>query len=100
MKVKIYVNTDEYGPSSLFPLVLTEKQYQEKTEELIKDRMENLKYDDGFADFLYDQDYTMSQIFFLSEEERAKIIEEFKPYMVDTAKHEMKDYYEECEIEI
>ena len=100
MKVKIYVNTDEYGPSNLFPLVLTEKQYQEKTEELIKDRLENLKYDDGFADFLYDKEYTMSQIFFLSEEERAEIIEEFKPYVVDTAKNEMKDYYEEHEIEI
>ena len=100
MKVKIYVNTDDYCVGEQFPRVLTEKQYQEKIEELIKDRMENLKYDDGFADLLYDREYTMSQIFFLSEEEKAKIIEEFKPYAVDGAKDEMRGYYEEFEIEI
>ena len=38
MKVKIYVNTDEYGPSDLFPRVLTEKQYQEKIEERVKQK--------------------------------------------------------------
>ena len=100
MKVKIYINTDEYCVGEQFPRVLTEKQYQEKTEELIKDRLENLKYDDGFVDYLNDQDYTMSQVFFLSQEEKAKIVEEFKPYAVDSAKDEMRDYYEEFEIEI
>ena len=100
MKVKIYVNTDDYCVGEHFPRVLTEKQYQEKTEELIKDRLENLKYDDGFVDYLNDQDYTMSQVFFLSQEEKAKIIETFKPYAVDSAKDEMHDYYEEFEIEI
>lgn len=100
MKVIIYVNTDEYGSSDLFPRVLTEKQYQEKIEELVKDRMDNLKYDDGFVEHLVDKDYTISQIFFLSEEEKAKIIEEFKSYAVDSAKDEMKDYYEKFEIEI
>ena len=43
MKVKIYVNTDDYCVGEQFPRVLTEKQYQEKTQELIKDRMENGK---------------------------------------------------------
>lgn len=100
MKVKIYVNIDEYGPSNLFPRVLTEKQYQEKIEKLIKDRMENLKYDDGFVEHLNDEDYTMSQVFFLSEEEKAKILKSFEPYVRDSAKDEMKDYYEEHEIEI
>jgi hypothetical protein len=100
MKVKIYINTDEYGPSDVFPLVLTEKQYQEKTEELVKDRLDNLKYDDTFVDHLVDEDYTMGQVFFLTEEEKLKIIEDFKFYAVDNAKDEMKAYYEEHEIEI
>jgi hypothetical protein len=100
MKVKIYVNTDELTVGDAFPRVLTEKQYQEKVEELIKDRMENLKYDDGFVDHLNDKDYTISQVFFLSEEEKQKIIEEFKPYAIDSARDEMRDYYEEFEIEI
>ena len=100
MKVKIYVNTDEYCVGDMFPRVLTEKQYQEKIDELVKDRMENLKYDDGFVDLLDDKDYTMSQVFFLSEEEKAKIIKEFEPFAIDSAKDEMRDYYEEFEIEI
>lgn len=100
MKVKIYINEDEYSVGEDFPRVLTEKQYQEKTQELIKDRMDNLKYDDGFVEHLAERDYTMSQIFFLSEEEKAKLIKEFEPYAVDSAKDEMEDYYAEYEIEI
>ena len=100
MKVKIYVNTDEYCVGDTFPRVLTEKQYQEKIEEVVKDRMENLKYDDGFVEHLAEKEYTMSQVFFLSEEEKAKIVKEFEPYVLDSAKDEMKDYYEEYEIEI
>lgn len=100
MKVKIYVNTDEYGPSDLFPRVLTEKQYQEKIEELVKDRMKDLKNDDEFVDYLNDQDYTESEIFFLSEEERAKIIKDFEPFARDSVIDEMQGYYEEHEIEI
>jgi hypothetical protein len=99
MKVKIYVNTDEYGPSDLFPLVITEKQYQEKIDELVTERMNNLKDDDGFADSLV-IDYSISQVFFMTEDDKAKVLEEFKPYAVDSAKDEMKDYYEEYEIEI
>lgn len=100
MKVKIYVNTDEYAVGTQFPRVLTEKQYQEKINELVVDRMENLKYDDGFVEHLADKDYTMSQIFFLDEETKAKIVKEFEPYVLDSAKDEMRDYYEEFEIEI
>jgi hypothetical protein len=100
MKVKIYINEDECSVSEYLPRVLTEKQYQEKTKELIKDRMDNLKYDDGFVEHLADKDYTMSQVFFLSEEEKAKLIKEFEPYVVDSAKDELKDYYAEYEIEI
>ena len=99
MKVKIYVNTDEYGPSDLFPRVLTEKQYQEKIEELVKDRMDNLKTDDGFEEHLA-EDYHINEVFCMTEEKRKQVIEEFKPYVVDSAKDEMKDYYEEYEIEI
>ena len=99
MKIKIYVNTDEYGPSDLLPRVLTEKQYQEKIEELVKDRMENLRYDDGFEEHLA-EDYHINQVFCMTEEEKAKIIEEFKPYVIDSAKDEMKDDYEIYEIEI
>ena len=70
MKIKIYVNEDECSVTEYLPRVLTEKQYQEKIQELIKDRMDNLKYDDNFVDYLADKDYTMSQIFFLNEEEK------------------------------
>ena len=100
MKVKIYVNIDEYGISDMFPRVLTEKQYQEKTEELIKDSMKNLKYSDDFVEHLAERDYTMSQVFFLSEEEKAKILKSFEPYVRDSANDEMEEYYEEHEIEI
>ena len=100
MKVKIYVNINEFSIGENFPRVLTEKQYQEKIEKNIKDRLDNLKHDDGFADHLAYEDYTMSQIFFLSEEEKQKIIEDFKPYLIDSEKNNMCDYYEEFEIEI
>ena len=99
MKVKIYVNEDELTIGNTFPRVLTEKQYQEKIEELVKDRMENLVDDDGFGDNLA-LDYTINEIFFMTEEEKAKVLEEFKPYAIDTAKNEMEDYYKEYEIEI
>ena len=100
MKVKVYVNVDDYCVGDLFPRVLTEKQYQEKIEELVKDRMGDLKNDDGFVDYLDDQDYTESQIFFLSEEEKAKIIKDFEPFARDSVIDEMQGYYEEHEIEI
>jgi hypothetical protein len=99
MKVKIYVNTDDYCVGDMFPRVLTEKQYQEKIEELVKDRMENLKHDDGFEEHLA-EDYHINEVFCMTEEKRKQIIEDFKPYAVDSAKDEMKDYYEEYEIEI
>lgn len=99
MKVKIYVNTDDYCVGDTFPRVLTEKQYQEKIEELVKDRMENLKYDDGFEEHLA-EDYHINEVFCMTEEKRKQVIEDFKPYVVDSAKDEMKDYYEEYEIEI
>ena len=99
MKVKIYVNTDEYCVGAAFPRVLTEKQYQEKIEELVKDRMDNLKYDDGFEEYLA-SDYHINEVFCMTEEKKKQVIEDFKPYVVDNAKDEMKDYYEEFEIEI
>lgn len=100
MKIKIFVNEDEYSVSEVFPRVLTEKQYQEKIEELVQDRMDNLKYDDGFVDHLADKDYTMSQVFFLSEEEKAEIVKDFEPHAISSAIDEMHDYYKEYEIEI
>ena len=100
MKVKIFVNEDEDSVSELFPRVLTEKQYQEKIEELVQDRMDNLKDDDGFVDYLADKYYSMSQVFFLSEEEKAEIVKEFKPYAIGSAIDEMQDCYGEYEIEI
>ena len=99
MKIKIYINTDGFSVSSQFPKVLTEKQYQEKIEELIKHRMERLVDDDGFEEYLA-TDYHIHEIFFLSEEEKEKILKEFKPYVVDGAKDEMEDYYDEYEIEV
>lgn len=99
MKVKIYVNRDRYSVDENFPRILTKKQYQEKLEELVKDRMENLVDDDGFGDHLA-CDYSVSEIFFFTEEEKQNIIKDFKPYVIDTARNEMQDYYEEHEIEI
>lgn len=99
MKVKIYVNTDEYGPSEQFPRVLTEKQYQDKIKTLVKDRLDDLKNDDSFIDMLT-RDYNIGEIFFMSEERKQQILEEFKPYIVDSVKDEMETYYEEYEIEI
>ena len=99
MKVKIYINEDGYSVDSFYPRVLTEKQYQEKIDELIKDRMEHLMDDDGFEDHLA-ENYHINEVFFLTEEEKAKIIKDFEPYVVDSAKDELKDYYTEYEIEI
>ena len=98
MLVKIYVSTDECCVGDTFPRVLTEKQYQEKIEELVKDSMAKLVDNDSFSDMLADR-YANTELFFMTEEEKVKIIEEFKPYVIDSAKHEMKDYYEEFEIE-
>ena len=98
MKVKIYVNNLDYNRPQ-YPRVLTEKQYQEKIQELIKDRMDNLVDDDGFEEHLA-EDYHINEVFFLTEEEKARIIKEFEPYAVNSAKDEMEDYYDEYEIEI
>ena len=100
MKVKIYVNTDDYSVGEYFPRLLTEKQYQEKIQQLTQERMNNLKFDDGFVDYLADQDYTMSEVFFLSEEEKQKIIENFRPFAFDSSRDELRECYEENEIEI
>ena len=97
MKVKIYINKQNYFDPH--PRVLTEKQYQKKLQELVKHRMERLVDDDGFEDWLA-TDYHINEIFFLTEEEKVKIIKEFEPYAIDGAKNELEDYYEEQEIEI
>lgn len=99
MKVKIYINNCNYLISEQYPRVLTEKQYQEKIQELVKSRMENLVEDDGFEEHLAEY-YHIHEVFFLSEEEKAKMIESFKPYALDGAKETLADYYDEYEIEI
>ena len=98
MKVIIYVNNLDYYDER-YPKVLTEKQYQEKIQELIKDRMENLKEDDGFEELIAER-YHINEVFFLTEEEKAKMIKDFEPYAIDGARDELEDYYEEYEIEI
>ena len=99
MKVKIYVNTDDFMVSNGSPRVLTEKQYQETIEELTADRLKNLKDDVGFGDTLA-LDYTINQVFFMTEDDKKKVLEAFEPYAEDSAKDELEDYYEEFEIEI
>lgn len=99
MKVVIYVIKESFDISDEHPRVLTEKQYHEKIQELIKDRMENLNIDDGFEEHLA-EDYHINQVFFLTEEEKAKIIKSFEPYVKDGAIDELDCYYEKCEIEI
>lgn len=99
MKVKIYVIRESYDVSDEHPRILTEKQYQEKLQEQIKYRMENLNIDDGFEEHLA-EDYHINQVFFLTEEEKAKIIKSFEPYAIDSEKDYLKSYYDECIIEI
>lgn len=99
MKVVIYVNTNELMVGHDFPRVLTEKQYQEKIKELVADRLANLKEDDAFGDTLA-LDYTINQVFFMTEEDKKNILEAFEPYAVESAKDELEDYYEEFELEI
>ena len=99
MKVKIYINEDEYSVSEDFPRVLTEKQYQEKIEELVKDSMEKLVDNDGFSNMLAER-YANTELFFMEDEEKKEILEKFKPHIVESVKDEMEDYYEEYEIEI
>ena len=97
MKVKIYVNKQDYlNPK---PRVLTEKQYQEKIDELVKDRMANLVNDDGFEEYLA-TDYHINEVFCMTEEKRKQVIKEFEPYVIDSVRDELEDYYEEQEIEI
>lgn len=99
MKVKIYVNTDELTVGDFFPRVLTEKEYQDKLQELIKKDMENLVDNDSFSDMLAER-YANTELFFMEDEEKKEILEKFKPHIIDSAKDEMEDYYEEFEIEI
>ena len=67
--------------------------------ELVKNRMENLKYDDGFEEHLA-SDYHINEVFCMTEEKKKQVIEEFKPYVIDSARDELGDYYDEYEIEI
>ena len=99
MKVKIYVIKESYDVSDEHPRILTEKQYQEKLQEQIKYRMENLSEDDGFEEHLA-EDYHINEVFFLTEKEKAEIIKSFEPYAIDGEKDDLNSYYEECEIEI
>lgn len=104
MKIKIYINETHYETSNNgleLPKVLTEKDYDEFVAKSVQERLkkENLKCDDGFADWL-GCDHTLSNIFFLTEEEKARIIKDFDFYARDDVYDELKDYYEEYEIEI
>lgn len=104
MKINIYVNetnTFRYCDEIILPKVLTEKQYEEKALEMLNNRMkqENLRIEDGFDDWL-SCDYTLSKIFFLTEEEKRNILEEFKRNALEDTFDELKNYYERFEIEI
>lgn len=104
MKIKIYINETHYKTSNSgleLPKVLTEKAYDELVEKCVQERLkkENLMEDDGFADWL-GCDYTLSKIFFLNKEEKEKKIKDFEFYARDDVYDELKEYYEEYEIEI
>ena len=100
MKVKIYINESEITVGDFLPRVLTEKQYQDKIQELVDDRLNSLNEDDDFFDYLADLGHTMNTVFFLSEEEKKKILEEFRTFALSDEKNEIRDYYKEYEIEI
>lgn len=104
MKIKIFVNESVYDHSCHdFPLprVLTEKQYEELVRSMVKERMKekNLVEDDGFDDWL-GCEYQLANIFFMSQEEKDRIIKEFEERARENAYEELEDYYDEHEIEI
>ena len=104
MKIKIYVNESVYDHSCHdFPLprVLTEKQYEELVKSMVKERMKekNLVEDDGFDDWL-GCEYSLTDIFFMSQERKNEILKEFEERAKESAYEELEGYYEENEIEI
>lgn len=100
MKVKIYVNIEEQD-SDYYPLVLTEKEYAEKIDKMVAERLkpENLKNDYSFDDFLEDH-FSFANLFFLKEETKESLVEDFKQYAIDHAKAELEYIYTEIEKEI
>ena len=100
MKVKIYVNTEEQD-SDYYPLVLTEKGFAEKIDKMVAERLkpENLKNDYTFDEFLSDH-YSFANLFFLKEETKETLIEDFKQYAMVHAREDLEYVYTETEIEI
>lgn len=77
---------------------------EEKFEELVADRMEELRFDyKEFADYLADY-YTYEELFDMDENEKAKVRKEYEQGWVERAREDVKadwDYYEiETEVEI
>ena len=81
--------------------ILTEEQQtlataKEKISEALQEINNELK---KHSDMLAER-YTNTELFFMEDEEKKEILEKFKPHVIDSAKDEMEDYYEEFEIEI
>jgi hypothetical protein len=102
MKVVIYVNTDELSVGDDFPRVLTEKQYEEMVNTMVAEKMDmdNLAKDDDFDDWLGFQPNRLADIFFISQEEKNRLLKEFEERVRVSAYEELEDYYEKFEIEI
>ena len=104
MLVKIYVNESHYEHSChdiYLPKVLSEKQYEELFNSMVAERMkpQNLVEDDGFDDWL-GCDYALIDIFFMKEEEKKDLLNDFEKLVKERAIEELDGYYKKYEIEI
>ena len=104
MLVKIYVNESDYDYTNTdipLPKVLTEKQYEEMINSMVAETMkpQNLEKDDNFDDWL-GIDNQLIDIFFMGQEDKNRILNEYEERVRQRAYEELEDYYDEYEIEI
>ena len=89
MKVKIYVNWERAE-------IINEKEFKEKIAEAINTYKTDTFY---FNDWLTDN-YASSEIWEMSEKERAKLLEEYAEVCQEWAEEEIDGDWEEKEIEV
>ena len=87
MTVKVYANCDK---------VITEKDFLKKIEELAEEYDDNL---DAFEAFLYN-DYTLSNIWYMTEEEKVRIKKLFHEENVKEATEDISEEWIENILEV
>ena len=89
MKVKVYVNWNDQ-------VLLTEAGYAEWAKETAEEMEEE---EDAFEDFL-NEHYYCAEIFYFSEEEKARVREEFREKCKKMAEEDLGNTFEMIEKEI